>query len=81
MHRSDVLHRLEFNHETLVHEQVESALSDRESFVVHTDGNLALERYFPQVQLYGESFLVDGLEKPRSEISVYFQCSIHYLGR
>jgi hypothetical protein len=80
MHRRDRLYRLEFNDETLVYKQVEAALSDRESFVVHTDGNLALERYFSEVQFYGESFFVDGLEEPRSEISVHFQSCIHHLG-
>ncbi len=43
-------YRLEFDDETLIHEQLEAALSDRESFVVHTDGDLALERYLAQMQ-------------------------------
>lgn len=75
-----MLSRLEFNDEALVHEQIEAALSDRESSVVHTDGNLALEGYFSEVPFYGECFLVDGLEEPRSEISVHFQGGIHHLG-
>ena len=80
MHRRDRLYRLEFNDETLVYKQVEAALSDRESSVVDTDGDLALEGYFSEVQFYGESFLVDGLKETRSEISVHFQGGIHHLG-
>ena len=75
-----MLYRLEWGDEALVHEQIEAALSDRESFVVDTDGDLALEGYFSEVQFYGESFFVDGLEEPRSEISVHFQSCIHHLG-
>ncbi len=49
-----MLYRLEFDDERLIHEQIEAALCDRESFVVHTDGDLALERYLAQMQFYGE---------------------------
>ena len=56
---SDLLDRLELNHELTADEQIESRLAYTFALVGDAGDNLARERYVPQRELRSERFFVD----------------------
>ena len=68
----DALHRLELDYEALVHQKIKPRFADFFALVFHTDRHLASKGNAAERQFDAQCFLIDRLQKSRSEKPVYF---------
>ena len=72
----DSLHRFYFNHNLLLHQNVDSITTLRtHPLVFHRDGYLPNERYAAQLQFTAEALLINRLQKAGPQAAMNFDRS------